>query len=238
MNGEKIVAGDLNEGDILVDTRDGEYFPCKILRIDRHGEGDYVFHVLLYKGMREAPRIEDLATWEVFAYHVPVGYLHGEERLGNVPVTRDDLVGFLTYLEMTDFGRYAEETGQDINEITREAMRLFNEGNRLCEQGEFREAIGFYQRAVDKFPPFYEAIDNKGLAHMDLAEWDAAMHEFQRSLDMQPDGYTALFSMGECEYKLGHLGEAAAWFEKVLATRPGDPLATGWLAKARAKKHL
>ena len=68
--------------------------------------------------------------------------------------------------------------------------------------------------AVDLFPLFYEAIDNRAFTYMELGKVAEALQDFETSLEVNPDGEAAFFSRGECLMKLGQLLAAEAVFQE------------------------
>ncbi len=136
----------------------------------------------------------------------------GWELIGNRQPTEEDLIGFAEYLRLTDFPRYLEVTGKDSKEIVREANAHYLRGNELCEQGRKQEGIAEYDAAVELFPLFFEAIDNRAFTHMELGNFREALNDFEQSLRVNPDGPAAFFSKGECLMRLGELAAAEAIF--------------------------
>jgi tetratricopeptide (TPR) repeat protein len=107
-------------------------------------------------------------------------------------------------------------------------LDLYNQANALCDQNEFEKAIELYTEAIDIYPYFFEAFDNRALTKMDLAQWDDSIHDFQQSLEIEPNNYTAIFSIGECWFKLGEYKKALSQFESASKLKPDDQLSMEW----------
>ncbi len=135
------------------------------------------------------------------------------ERVGNRPVRDADLDGFKVYLKHTDFSRYLQFTGQDVDKIVATANGHYKRGYALSDEGKRREAIAEYDQAIDLFPLFYEAIDNRAFLFMELGDYRTALAGFEESLRVEPDGQTAFFSRAECHLRLGE-------FEQRLSSSP------------------
>lgn len=50
-------------------------------------------------------------------------------------------------------------------------------GLRLTDEKKLFEAIDSYSKAIDLFPPFFEAIDNRAFCKMDLGMWAEAIED-------------------------------------------------------------
>lgn len=84
---------------------------------------------------------------------------------------------------------------------------------RACALGNIEkrtEAIEEYSKAIDIFPLFYEAIDNRAFTYMELGDYVTALRGFEQSLRVNQEGRAAFFSRGECLMKLGMSDEAAS----------------------------
>ncbi|NMC07737.1 MAG: tetratricopeptide repeat protein [Candidatus Lokiarchaeota archaeon] len=225
------------EGDIYYDAIDGKYNPYQVLKVDDYGENGQIHHLKIFKAVETEPSEDDIDKLEVLAWHAPFEPIQGSTYLGHRDIKPEDLQGFHVYLKMTDFRRYLEETGADVDAVVARAKEYYSKGNAAADAGEFEEAIDWFNKAIDELPPFYEAIDNKGLAFMDLARWEEAIACFEESLKLNRDSITAAFSIGECLYRMGKFEDAAQQFQAALAIKPGDPLSMEWLEKARNAAH-
>jgi tetratricopeptide (TPR) repeat protein len=189
----------------------------------------------MYSPLDKEPVESDIDALEVFVWHAPFEPIKGSKFLGHRDIKPDDLEGFHTYLKMTDFKRYLEETGKDINAIVARSQEYYAKGNVSAHANEFEDAIEWYSKAIDEYPYFYEAIDNRAFTLMDLARWNEAIASFKESLRVEPKNHAAVFSIGECHYKLGEYDEAVVHFKTALEIKPGDQLSKEWLDKASAK---
>lgn len=207
---------ELKAGDVIV-LRDGSGWKVvKILAVDAWPDGTSVAHSLMYDETADRPVLAATAALPVKIGYAPIraGSFaeEGWERLGNLPVTPTEAEGFLDYLKETDFPRYLEETGVSVEEVVGAANRLYQQGNTLSEAGDHEGAIAAYDRAIELFPLFFEAIDNRAFSYMDLGRYDVALQGFEASLRVEPGGIAAFFSRGECLLRLGRFEEAEAVF--------------------------
>lgn len=225
----------------LIAMRDAQgWRAVKILEVDPWPDGSAAAHCLSYKPMAEAPTVESLAHAEVLIWHAPIdagSFGEGWTLIGNRPIAEGERIGFLEYLKLTDFPRYLEATGQDAQSVIHEANAHYQRANELCAQGLKLEGIAAYSAAVDRFPPFFEAIDNRAFTHMELGNFRDALGDFEESLRVNPDGVAAFFSKGECLMRLGELEAAEAVFAEGLTRFPEkNSLFSDFLKQARGRQ--
>ena len=156
------------------------------------------------------------------------------EVIGNVPILRSELVGYLEYLKQTDFASYCEEAGVSKDQVIARSLSAYEAGNKLCDEKKFIEAIECFEKAIAEFPLFVEAHDNRAFALMDLNRLEEAAAGFANSLQIKPNGPVALFSLGECRFKLGQIDEAVRIFRECAERWPDQPHHRIYLAKAEA----
>lgn len=208
----------MKAGDIIASPReDGEWSVYKILAIDTWPDGSEVVHCLCYERTPDKPTPESIDTLQVLIHHMPVeaaGFKNEGEVIASPPLEERDLVGFIYYLKQTNFPRYLEVTQQDANTVIAQANAHYHAALALGEAGKQLESIEEYTQAVELFPAFYEAIDNRGLTRMELGDYFVAAEDFEASLEVNPNGHTALFSLGECYLKLGLFAEAEQVFKE------------------------
>jgi tetratricopeptide (TPR) repeat protein len=204
-------------GDLIVQQDKNGWSAIKILAVDPWPDGTAAAHCLTYKSVPIKPTVESLGQAPVLAWHAPIdagSFSRGWERIGNQAPSKEELVGFVEYLKLTDFPRYVAFTGQDSKEIVRKANEHYKRAYALGDQGKRSEAIAEYSQAIELFPLFYEAIDNRAFTYMELGKLREALRDFERSLRVNPNGMAAFFSKGECLMKLGDLKAAEAIFQE------------------------
>ncbi|RLB21074.1 MAG: hypothetical protein DRG71_08820, partial [Deltaproteobacteria bacterium] len=54
-------------------------------------------------------------------------------------------------------------------------------------KGDYKKAIFYYQKAVEKFPGYSVAHDNMGLAYEKLKKWDEAVECYKLAIQFAPD---------------------------------------------------
>ena len=213
----------MNIGDVVTLPYDNKLSLIKILRIDNDAKIGDTFHCLTYAYQDILPSLADVDSLEILNYHAPMAaepIIAGGSVIGNIAVSEDSLVGYYYYLKHTNFARYAKETRQNIDAIIAIAQDHYIKANQLSKQNKFSEAIIEYDFAIDLFPLFYEAIDNKGLTKMDMGEFNEAIVDFEHSIILNPTNYIALFSKGECYEKLKEFDKAENVYREGLIKFP------------------
>lgn len=61
------------------------------------------------------------------------------------------------------------------------AGQKINEGNALCDQKKYREAIDCYNQALELNPDFAEAYKNRGICYRELGETAKAEADFAKA---------------------------------------------------------
>lgn len=212
------VKRDFKVGDVLVSRReDGDWMTVKILAVDAWPDADDTLHCLVFQPIAQTPTAASFRAPGDRGCHGPIsaaGFAEGWEVLCTSPIEDDDMVGFMEYLRITDFWRYLQVTGQDVDALVAQANAHYQAALALDNDGMKREAIDAYTQAIELFPIFFEAIDNRAFLHMELADYATALNGFEASLQVNPDGNSAFFSRGECLLRLGRLEEAQQVFEE------------------------
>lgn len=217
-------ANPVGTGDIIAQHReDGSWHVVKILAIDNLADDSATAHCLTYQPTAQKPTLGEMPNLAVFLHHSPVDaaeFSTGWQLIGNTPSTVAELSGFVEYLKHTDFPRYAIIINQKVEDLIAEANRNYKLGVIAGESRQFEQAIESYSIAIDQYPLFSEAFDNRAFIHMDRGQLSNAIRDFQHSLQVNPNGVTAFFAMGECLLKLEQYDDATQVFEAGIAKFP------------------
>jgi tetratricopeptide (TPR) repeat protein len=216
---------EVSAGDVITQKQqDGTWATILILLVDTWPDGSKAAHCRTFENSSTKPDLKAASHLAVRVGHAPIdaASFAGWERVGNRAVRDVDLDGFKVYLKHTDFPRYLEVTGQDPDKIVAAANAHYKRGYALSDEGKRREAIVEYSEAIELFPLFYEAIDNRAFLHMELGDYRTALAGFEESLRVEPDGKAAFFSRAECHLRLGEFDLAAAQFTEGAKKFPAD----------------
>ena len=228
-------------GDLIVQQSKGEWSSIKILAVDAWPDGSFSAHCLNYRPVPKKPTIESLRNAAVLVWHAPIdaaSFQQGWERVGNEAPTKGEFIGFVEYLRLTNFPRYIAFTGLDPSEIVRKANEHYQRAYALGNDGNRVEAIAEYSLAIDLFPLFYEAIDNRAFTYMELGQFKEALLDFEESLQVNPTGVSAFFSKGECLLKLGEFMAAEKIFQEGQVRFPAErAMFTKFLEQVRARQR-
>lgn len=192
-----------SEGDIFYTTLNRKYYIYKILVIESAFEG---YHVITYAPLDHKPTINDIDNLKILAYHSPFDKKAFRDGvvLANREVKSGELIGYHAYLRQTN----------NPEQYLSIADKYYQAALKLTDEKKHNEAIDNYNKAIDLFPQFFEAIDNRAFCKMDLGLWTKAIKDFEISLSTNPNNLLAEFSIGECYYKMSNFQKAKEHFQK------------------------
>jgi tetratricopeptide (TPR) repeat protein len=103
--------------------------------------------------------------------------------------------------------------------------QLLEKGESLYAQGNFTEAIQYYNQVLAVDLNNTAAIYDKGLALDVLGKHVDAIAHYNKLLSLQPENVNALVNKGGALGDLGNYQEAIKYFDKVLSIDPNNDLA-------------
>jgi len=214
---------DFSVGDIFFTKFDNKYHLYKLLVIDTEFE---CYHVLTYSPVDSLPSVSNIDSLSIFVYHSPFDKktFTNATLLTNQILIANDLVGYHEYLRQT----------QEPSFYIPIANNYYKAGFALTDQKKLYEAIDSYSKAIDLFPQFFEAIDNRAFCKMDLGLWADAIEDFKISLQQNPKSLLAEFSIGECYFKMGDYENAKRQFEIAHSIDPNHQTPIQFLDKIDA----
>lgn len=117
----------------------------------------------------------------------------------------------------------------DAQQALREVLRLqpdsegaLNEmGVILRRQGKLREALGYFDKSVEKNPSFVAAWNNKGNTLQNLHQLREAIKCYDRALELNPAFEAALVNKARALASIGKFRPALDALDRALALRPG-----------------
>lgn len=96
--------------------------------------------------------------------------------------------------------------------INREAKALESRAISLSEQGQIKESIRIFQKAIELEPEDGVLRFNLALTHMKNSDLDAAIQELRESIKFKPDYADSYFAMATCYYGKGVPPRAALYY--------------------------
>lgn len=210
-------------GDVFYTQSDNQFYLFKLLAIE---PDTACYHILSYSPLKSLPPITDIEKLPVFIYHSPFdkSAFAKATLLINKNIRAADLIGYHEYLRQTQAPNYYIPI----------ANNYYKTGFKLTNEKKHLDAIDAYSKAIDLFPQFFEAIDNRAFCKMDLGLFTEAIKDFKLSLQQNPNSLLAEFSLGECYFKLGDLENAKQQFEKAHRIDPNHLAPKQFLEKVNA----
>jgi tetratricopeptide (TPR) repeat protein len=96
----------------------------------------------------------------------------------------------------------------------------------LAGQGRAGEAKEWFQRAISLDRQHAGAINNLGVLYLKLGQPNDAIAAFRYGIDTVPGDETLYLNLGRLYIALGERDKARDVIERLLARKPGDPVAT------------
>jgi type IV pilus biogenesis/stability protein PilW len=91
-----------------------------------------------------------------------------------------------------------------------------NIGRVYYDKRQYRQAIGYYQKAIELRPRFSPAYDNMGFAFERLQEWDRAIEAYKKSIEFSPEFPLSYLHLGRLFLRLNRQEEAAEQLLKAM----------------------
>jgi len=102
----------------------------------------------------------------------------------------------------------------------RESEEFLNQGLKLYEQGNYREAVAGFDKAIAANPANFKIYTAKGIALCFEGDYKGGFEQIQKTLAMNPGYVPAYYDMAMA-YKLqNNYDQSLYWFEKTIQ---GDP---------------
>lgn len=89
-----------------------------------------------------------------------------------------------------------------------EASNFFLRGNQKWKEKEYREALKWYNEAIEKNPQLSDAYYNRGLVNLTIEKPEEAFADFEQAFKIDPSFSAALFKKVEALQTLNKLHEA------------------------------
>lgn len=98
-------------------------------------------------------------------------------------------------------------------------------GGIYVQAREDEKAIPYYQKIVDYYPHYIEAMNNLGAIYRRLKRYDESIDILQRALDEDRQIPSVNYNLGFTYKEMGMYSDALEAFEMVIASNPDDVLA-------------
>jgi tetratricopeptide (TPR) repeat protein len=108
---------------------------------------------------------------------------------------------------------------------SKDFLTPYYKGMAYLNEGNYTEAIPYFDKSLAINPNYTLALNNKGAALYGLGIYNESIAYFDKALSVNPGYTTALYNKGAALSKLGIYNESIAYFDKVLAIQPTNALA-------------
>jgi tetratricopeptide (TPR) repeat protein len=81
-------------------------------------------------------------------------------------------------------------------------------------------SVALWENVTSKYPNDALSWNNKGLAHLDLKDYDKAYQSYEQGLKANPQDFDVLYNMGVTLINLKKYPEAIAIYDRALAVKP------------------
>ncbi|MFB2768133.1 tetratricopeptide repeat protein [Pelatocladus sp. BLCC-F211] len=109
---------------------------------------------------------------------------------------------------------------------------IFQEGNELFNQGEYKKAIAKYDKLLNIDSNYYQAWTNRGYALAGLQEYNKMLESCSTATIIEPKAVYAWNCQGEALYNLQQYYEAISAFDSALTLDTKDPVF--WINKTES----
>ena len=116
-------------------------------------------------------------------------------------------------------------------------IKLYNEGLKKEQSGEFYSALFTYKRVLQENPYFVDAIIGLGRVYYNLKDYPKSIKYLKKALDLDKNNVDALINLGRVYTETKNYGEAEKIFNRILKLEPSNTEARFGLANVyRLKK--
>ena len=128
-----------------------------------------------------------------------------------------------TKIEVTD-GIVTIDIPDSAIQDKSEADRLHIRATQRAKQGDYRKAVGIWERVIELDPANVEARRNLGMAYVELQETDKARENLVEAAVLDPKDAWSFVVLGNILAKADELEGAERFFKQALELKPED----GW----------
>ncbi|XP_044510103.1 tetratricopeptide repeat protein 33 [Mangifera indica] len=124
------------------------------------------------------------------------------------------------------------------------AQSFQSQGNKLAEDGKYREALGKWEAALNMMPENAVLHEQKAQVLLEIGDAWNALKAATRATELEPSWAEAWITLGRAQLNFGELDSAIESFDKALAIKPDseevqdDRKAAFHLVKRRKQLHL
>lgn len=102
------------------------------------------------------------------------------------------------------------------------SVEFFQQGNEKFNSGNYKDAIFYYKKSLEKNQYFVPAFLNIAKCYKNLNDIKNSIDYYEKALKIEPNNVTALNSLGFIYLEIGKNKEAENYFRKTLRISPAD----------------
>ena len=110
--------------------------------------------------------------------------------------------------------------GRSSAEESRSAVEWAKKGVEAYHKGQFKEAVEYYDRAIELDREYSAVYNNRGLARLRLKDYEVAEKDFFKVLELNPNDIEARVNLGNLEIKRDHPRRAISYLSKAIEIKP------------------
>jgi Flp pilus assembly protein TadD len=118
--------------------------------------------------------------------------------------------------------------------IPKGAQKEYEKGIKLGESQQFDKALNSFNRAIEQFPEYFQAITQRGHLRVSMGRFAEAEKDFGQALELNPQYEPALRGTGICKIREGKYADALKNLDQAVTMEPRDASAYLFLGFAKA----
>ncbi|MGH9429185.1 MAG: tetratricopeptide repeat protein [Terriglobia bacterium] len=111
---------------------------------------------------------------------------------------------------------------QAPSQVSRKALRAFEQAAKESASGSSAKAIILLKRAIHEQPDYYEAHNNLGVQYQKLQQWDQAIQSYRRAIELRPNSAQARVNVAAVFLEQGQIQSAVDSLEAARKAEPGS----------------
>lgn len=139
--------------------------------------------------------------------------------------------------ETHELSRSNSQSETDIGDKKSEDSNLeltyTQRGNAYFKKGQYTQAIGEYNEALEKNPSYIVAYYNRSVAYTRLEQYDRAVNDCNKALQLDPQHANSYYTRGLSYWHLGSKNQAIKDFQAAAKLKHNE--AQGFLTSMRIK---
>lgn len=104
----------------------------------------------------------------------------------------------------------------------KEGEKCYKEGMTLYENGKYKEAIPYFNKATEFDPEHIYAYNSMGLCYYNLNKYDEAIRAYDKALNLAPEDAVIWYNRGRVYQDIENYDEAITCYDRALKFNPSD----------------